>query len=880
MLRIIQNSSVHGAMNYFTSADYLSEGQELDGRWRGQGAERLGLSGKIEKKDWDSLCQNLDPHTGQPLTSRLKTFRRVGYDFNFRAPKSLSVLYGITGDERLLNAFRDAVDVTMHEMEHEMQTRVRQNGRDEDRTTGNMVWGEWIHTTARPIGGVPDPHLHAHAFAFNATFDKQENRWKAGQFAGLKRDAPYFEAVFHSRLAERLADLGLDIARNKSGWEIAGFSKDTLDKFSLRKALIEAEAKSHGVSDAESKMEIATQTREKKRNDIPLSKLRTVWGARLTQDESGALKRLADRIGTRPVEREQGGAERAATLAVSNSFERKSVIPERTLLRDALRRSVGQASVEATERAVHMQDLLLADSNGRRFATTLNVLSEETKMIAFARKGRGTCRAFVPGDYIFKMERLNLQQRAAVMHVLRSHDRVMIVNGGAGVGKTTMMKEAVEAVEATGTKVFTFAPSADASRGVLRNEGFANADTVARLLMDDKLQKEVAGNLLWIDEAGFIGSKTMKEIFDLAERLECRVVLSGDVHQHGSVERGEALRLLETEAGLVPAEIREIQRQKGRYRDAVAAISKGDLGYGFRIFNDLGWIKEIGDSQKRDDALADDYVATLRSGQSCLAVSPTHVEGDRVTTSIRGKLRQKGMIEGAEHEVVSFKNLSLTEADRKDTVNYLVGDVVEYHQNAPGITKGQRLVAGRDPIRWDQASRFQTYRPQSIRLAKGDMVRITKGGKTADGKHKVENGQIYQVKDFTRGGDIVLGNGWRLSKNFGHLSYGYVSTSYASQGRTVDRVLIAQSADSIPASNIRQWYVSTSRGRHSVHVYTDDKTALLDAVNRSDERQSATDLMNERHFQARAVVLRKAEERREQRDAEKRRERNTPAFER
>jgi nitrogen fixation protein len=527
-----------------------------------------------------------------------------------------------------------------------------------------------------------------------------------------------------------------------------------------------------------------------------------------------------------------------------------------------------------------MQDLLLADSNGRRFATTLNVLSEETKMIAFARKGRGTCRAFVPGDYIFKMERLNLQQRAAVMHVLRSHDRVMIVNGGAGVGKTTMMKEAVEAVEATGTKVFTFAPSADASRGVLRNEGFANADTVARLLMDDKLQKEVAGNLLWIDEAGFIGSKTMKEIFDLAERLECRVVLSGDVHQHGSVERGEALRLLETEAGLVPAEIREIQRQKGRYRDAVAAISKGDLGYGFRIFNDLGWIKEIGDSQKRDDALADDYVATLRSGQSCLAVSPTHVEGDRVTTSIRGKLRQKGMIEGAEHEVVSFKNLSLTEADRKDTVNYLVGDVVEYHQNAPGITKGQRLVAGRDPIRWDQASRFQTYRPQSIRLAKGDMVRITKGGKTADGKHKVENGQIYQVKDFTRGGDIVLGNGWRLSKNFGHLSYGYVSTSYASQGRTVDRVLIAQSADSIPASNIRQWYVSTSRGRHSVHVYTDDKTALLDAVNRSDERQSATDLMNERHFQARAVVLRKAEERREQRDAEKRRERNTPAFER
>jgi hypothetical protein len=81
-----------------------------------------------------------------------------------------------------------------------------------------------------------------------------------------------------------------------------------------------------------------------------------------------------------------------------------------------------------------------------------------------------------------------------------------------------------------------------------------------------------------------------------------------------------------------------------------------------------------------------------------------------------------------------------------------------------------------------------------------------------------------------------------------------------------------------PASNIRQWYVSKSRGRHSVTVYTDDKLALLDAVNRSDERMAATDLMADRYRQARGVMLRQAEERHY--PPEPQRQRETNALER
>src|SRR5690606_33723358 len=134
-------------------------------------------SGEVEKADWDALCDNRDPRDGTSLTARQKSNRRIGYDFNFHAPKSLSVLYALTEDERILEAFRAAVNDTMEDIESEVQTRVRKAGANDLRESGNALWGEFVHTTARPVDGVPDPHLHAHCFVFNTTFDGTESLW-------------------------------------------------------------------------------------------------------------------------------------------------------------------------------------------------------------------------------------------------------------------------------------------------------------------------------------------------------------------------------------------------------------------------------------------------------------------------------------------------------------------------------------------------------------------------------------------------------------------------------------------------------------------------------------------------------------------------------
>src|SRR6202167_3205229 len=289
MIRVTQQNSGAAAKKYYATADYYSEGQEIVGSWGGKGASRLGLEGTVDKFSFERLCDNLDPRTGEPLTVRTRTERRVGYDFTFSVPKSVSLLYAMSGDQGILDAFRASVDETMREMEAEMKTRVRMGGKDENRTTGEMTWAEFIHTTSRPVDGIPDPQLHAHCFVFNTTWDQEEDRWKAGQFRELKRDAPYFQAAFRVRLAGRLQELGFGVNRKRDDFEIAGIPADVLKRFSRRTALIEKVAGEKGITDPGRKAELGAETREKKESALSWESLRKEWDTRLTKPERQTL---------------------------------------------------------------------------------------------------------------------------------------------------------------------------------------------------------------------------------------------------------------------------------------------------------------------------------------------------------------------------------------------------------------------------------------------------------------------------------------------------------------------------------------------------------------------------------------------------------------
>jgi conjugative relaxase-like TrwC/TraI family protein len=844
MIRISQQDSASGAKRYYATADYYSEGQELVGSWGGKGASRLGLEGVVDKFSFERLCDNLHPGTGDPLTVRTRTERTVGYDFTFSVPKSVSILYALSGDQDILDAFRSAVDETMREMEAEMKTRVRRNLQDTNRTTGNMVWAEFIHTTTRPVDGIPDPQLHAHVFVFNSTWDQDEERWKAGQFRELKRDAPYFQAAFRVRLANKLQDLGFGVARKRDDFEVAGIPKDVLGRFSRRTAQIEKLAEEKGITDPDRKAELGAESREKKGRPLSLDTLRKEWNSRLSDKERRDLAEVHGR--EIPYGRPELEASKAVDHAIVHSYVRDAVLPERTLLTEALKRGLGAVTVEGVTNEMKGRPLIRSEIEGRKMATTKEMVALESGLIEFARNGRGKCRPLGDPDRPCSRDWFNEGQKAAVAHALGSRDRVMIIRGVAGTGKTTLEQEIGEALAASKKPVVALAQSIKASREVLRDEaGFAHADTVARFLKDKYMQEAARNGVILVDEASQLGSKDMGRIFEVAQEYNARVILVGDRKQHRSVTAGEPLKLLEEKAGLKVAEVTEILRQDGDYKKAAKALSEGRTTDAFDELSKLGWIKEV-EGSERYKQMADAYLAAAaektKDGnyKTALVVSPTHAEGDRVTAAIRSGLKEQGKLARA-REVDVWVPKHLTDAQKSDPTQYDQGDLIQFHQNAKGYNKGSRIVVsdGNSPP-LELADRFETYRHAQLNLAVGDRIRVTAGGRTKDDKHRLNNGSLFNVRGFTKQGDIIVDHDWVIDRDFGHLTHGYCLTSHASQGVTVNKVFVGISSESLPATNQRTAYVALTRGKEQAVLFTDDKEELRKAMSRLDEPLSAT----------------------------------------
>jgi hypothetical protein len=98
------------------------------------------------------------------------------------------------------------------------------------------------------------------------------------------------------------------------------------------------------------------------------------------------------------------------------------------------------------------------------------------------------------------------------------------------------------------------------------------------------------------------------------------------------------------------------------------------------------------------------------------------------------------------------------------------------------------------------------------------------------------------VQGFTKRGDILVDHGWVIDRDFGHLTHGYVVTSHASQGVTVDKVFVGVSSQSLPATDMRTAYVALTRGKEQAQIFTDDRKELLKAIGRPDDPLSATDI--------------------------------------
>lgn len=849
--------SLSHAVRYFekhmASDDYLIEEGQVEMVWIGRDAERLGLSGQVQKDDFRKLCEGRHPVTDERLAVIDRQVKRVCYFAQISPPKDVSVAYLVGNDERIGGWWKEAVAETVKEIEMVTETRVRMGGeQNQNRITGSMVAAMVTHEASRAL----DPQLHTHVCVMNTTYDPVEQRWKSVQPENFYKYQGYFREVCYNKLAGRMMGAGYQIAkaaRTTIGFNIVGSPPEVRAMFSKRREEIESVAKTIGAKSQDQLQTITARTRQAKVH-VDGKTLRTQWkqeaGAYLSQvekvvkDANGIAKDHRVRTPKEAVDRAQGIV-----------FERHSVIDEHKLLAQALESGRGDVQLEQLKNEVERQVMTGELIRKEEMIVSRETLKMEREYIDWSlthKRGHPDLGKVPQLD-----PALTREQREAILKILSSHDAMAGLQGDSGTGKTRVLRPVVKGIEQAGGSVFACAPSAKATEE-LRQRVSSNAQTLQQLLVNQSLQEQCRGKVIIVDEAGLISSRQMRDLCQIAQANDNRLVLVGDIKQHSSVQAGDALRALQKYGQLETARLTEIQRQRNSYlKEAVSMLAKGKAYAAFHEFDRKGAVREIPDAITLFKAAAEDYVHTVQKNQSCLVISPVWSDIHRFTDQVRPLLKEAGLLQGKEKNLQSYTSFQWTEEDKRDVRNYQTGDTIFFHKNAYSFFKGQYVTVenrsdGSLMVR-DEAGKQSSFDPsraggfdvgmsRAIPVAVGESLLLKSNSKSDD----LRNGEIVQVKAVREDASIELADERVIPHGFRHLAHGYATTSHAAQGQSVDKGILVMADDGLRAGNLRQAYVSHSRFERDHVTYTTDKAAAADVMATPADRQLAVEVAGER----------------------------------
>jgi hypothetical protein len=634
----------------------------------------------------------------------------------------------------------------------------------------------------------------------------------------------------------------------KIGFTVKGVPPELRVTFSKRRQEILRQAAETGATSQDELQNITLRSRANKTNATAATlreKWRTECGPHLE-----ALRAVIASAQSAPPPLHALGAADAVRSAEAHVFERKSVVDNRVLLREALVAGRGQVTLAGLKRAVAARELTGELIRSGEEIASRDSLKAEEEFTGWANSQLKACGAMGKAP---ATKGLGTDQAQAVADLLAARSRVVVLQGDAGTGKTTCLKTIVASIEQAGGRVFGCAPSAGAT-DVLRKELTAEADTLQQLLVNESLQRTMKGRVLLVDEAGLVSVREMRDLCRLAARHDNRLLLVGDTKQHTSVEAGDALRCLQEFASVPLFRLTEIRRQKDPvHRKAVAMLARGDAFGAFNEFHRLGAVREFREPARLWSAAAADYVQTVRAGKSCLAISPVWEEIHAFTRVVRQHLQAAKLVATEERPVLTVSPLGWTREERRRIAAYQPDDVLTFHRDFGPFAKydavavlrrEDRLLVVRDVTgierRFDprRASGFDVGLAKEIPVAVGDRLLIRANLKPAG----LRNGDLVEVAGFGGDGAIRFRDGRSLPAWFRDFSHGYAMTSHAAQGKTVDRGLLLMADEGIAAGNLKQAYVSNSRFRESQMIYVSDKQAARDAMMRPADRKLALEL--------------------------------------
>jgi conjugative relaxase-like TrwC/TraI family protein len=875
MLTISKPLSAGQAQTYhereFTAKEqnYWSQRGVIAGEWQGQLGGQFGLAGTVSAEDFAKLSQGQHPQTGEQLVRQrapyeyqdadgktIKTMEhRAGWDATFSAPKSVSLTALVGGDQRVREAHRESVRVALDQLEQYTQARIGGNHAPE--TTGRFIAAKFEHDTARPVDGYVAPQLHTHAVVFNVT-ERDNGQPRAIQPQSLFASQQFATAVYQSELTYRLRQLGYEITTGRSGApEIKGYTQEYLDASSPRSQQIREYLERTGRSGKEAAEIAAHSTRDRKQIHSPGEvmaahrKLAADFGHQADAVVGAARERSQHQ--QKPVNSWDRVRE-SLTFSRDKNFEREAVVDERALIRDGLRRGMGEithaqvrANLDTRVTSGEFKIVERSQSFPARQFTTAKTIEAEHEIIRTVREGQNDIEPVLPRPQAIaaadQHANLNQAQKTVVEDVLSSQDRIQGIQGLAGSGKTTALTAIRSAAERQGYQVEGFAPTSRAARQL--KEAGIEAGTLQGFLSRTS-DPDIAErkHFYLVDESSLASTNQMREFLARIAPHD-RVLLVGDIRQHQGVEAGRPFEQLQ-EAGMRTARLDEIVRQKDpALKSAVELLAKSQVSAALDLLQQQGHVKEIPGAEERIRAIAKSYV---ESPENTLIVSPDNASRRELNVGVRQELKATGSLAPEDHTFhVLVQRQDMTGAERSWASQYEINDVVRYTRGSKAIgieaaayasvvaidpaanlltvEKANQELATYDPRRLTGVS---VYREMERELSLGDRIQFTAPDKSLG----VANRDLATIQAIHSDGRLIaqLDSNRQLDFNASehrHFDHGYAVTSHSSQGLTAERVLIHADTKVHPdLLNSRFAYVSVSRASHEATLFTDDMARL------------------------------------------------------
>jgi conjugative relaxase-like TrwC/TraI family protein len=781
---------------------YLARGEE-PGRWLGDGAETLGLSGEVTAEQLRSVLDARHPDTGEQLAAH--PARKVpGFDHTFRAPKSVSLLWGLgdqTTAEQVVAAHDAAVDAAMGYVQRAAGFTRRGAGGAETVEVDGFVAAAFRHRTSR----ADDPLLHTHVLVANLARTSDDGIWRTLDsrklFAHAKTAGVLYQAHLRQELTRRLGVAWQPVVNGHA--DIDGVDRQLIETFSRRRASIVARMADRGEASAAAAQTATLATRQAKTGHPSEAELRDAWSHRAAAAgvRPGWHERLLDRVSW---EQSHLGQLWQQLVVDEGLTESSSTFTRRDVLQQLAGRLPAGAPVAHLEWAAdtileHDTDLLVelgptrghltavdvirradgrvvaADAGERRYTTKGLLLTEQRAVnLARGRQFDGIAVAEPAGlDRALRRRTLSAEQETMVRRLTTSGAGAEVVVGKAGTGKTYALDAAREAWQASGIRVTGVALAARAALELEQSAGIPST-TLARLtgqLDGDRVGSPLQpGSVLVVDEAGMVGTRQLARLLEHAQEQQVKVVLVGDPGQLPEIDAGGLFRAMTTR--LAAIELTENRRQTHTWEQAALdELRHGDPDQAIATYTSQGRIRTADTAEAVRQQLVDDWWATARDDLAgSLMIGLRRDDAADLNHRARARMLTDGRLTGPS----------------------LVAGEVE-------LQAGDRIVCLRNQPR--------------LGVVNGTRATVTRVGA---GRHAIEAVDDHGVQ-LLLPADYV---------EAGHVTHGYSITGHKAQGLTCDHTYTLGTE-----TLYREWgYVAMSRGRITNQLYhgpaVDDDDAL------------------------------------------------------